>query len=59
MIHLHIVQQFHFLIFLLSEFALSPNNNEVHIYAKKGGKWEVEHVLKNVRWRVVRFSLYH
>ena len=32
----------------LSEFAISPNNNDVHIYAKKGGKWEVEHVLKEV-----------
>ena len=27
---------------------MSPNNNEVRIYAKKGGKWEVEHVLKEV-----------
>ena len=30
------------------EFAMSPNNSEVHIYAKKGSKWEVEHVLKEV-----------
>ena len=30
------------------EFAMSPNNNEVQIYAKKGTKWEVEHVLKGV-----------
>lgn len=27
---------------------MSPNNNEVHIYAKKAGKWEREHVLKEV-----------
>lgn len=27
---------------------MSPNNNEVHIYAKKGPKWEVEHILKEV-----------
>lgn len=27
---------------------MSPNNNEVHIYSKKNGKWEVEHVLKEV-----------
>ena len=32
----------------ISEFAMSPNNNEVHIYAKKGTKWEVETVLKEV-----------
>ena len=32
----------------ISEFAMSPNNNEVHIYAKKGTKWEVEHRLKEV-----------
>ena len=37
------------LFLLLSpEFAMSPNNNEVHIYSKKGTKWEVEHVLKEV-----------
>ena len=29
-------------------FAMSPNNNEVHIYTKKGSKWEVEHILKEV-----------
>jgi hypothetical protein len=34
--------------FEISEFAMSPNNNEVHIYAKKGTKWEVEHILKEV-----------
>lgn len=44
---------FHFLSLsppspLSVEFAMSPNNNEVHIYAKKSGKWEVEHVLKEV-----------
>ena len=27
---------------------MSPNNNEVHIYAKKGSKWEREHVLTEV-----------
>jgi len=27
---------------------MSPNNNEVHIYSKKGGKWEVETILKDV-----------
>ena len=27
---------------------MSPNNNEVHIYAKKGTKWEVENILKEV-----------
>ncbi len=27
---------------------MSPNNHEVHIYAKKGTKWEVEHVLTEV-----------
>ena len=27
---------------------MSPNNNEVHIYCKKAGKWEVETVLKDV-----------
>ena len=27
---------------------MSPNNNEVHIYSKKGAKWAVEHVLKEV-----------
>ena len=32
----------------ISEFAMSPNNNEVHIYAKKGPKWEIETVLSNV-----------
>ena len=37
-----------FLAFLSAEFAMSPNNNEVHIYSKKGTKWEVEHVLKEV-----------
>ena len=35
--------------FEISEFAMSPNNNEVHIYAKKGTKWEVENILKEVR----------
>lgn len=33
---------------LFPEFAMSPNNNEVHIYSKKGGKWEVESVLTEV-----------
>lgn len=28
---------------------MSPNNHEVRIYAKKSGKWEVEHVLTEVR----------
>ena len=31
-----------------SKLALCPNNNEVHIYAKKGAKWELEDVLKEV-----------
>ncbi len=30
------------------EFAMSPNNHEVHIYSKKGPKWEVESVLTEV-----------
>ena len=30
---------------------MSPNNNEVHIYAKKAGKWEVENILKNVSYQ--------
>lgn len=34
---------------LVVEVALCPNNNEVHIYAKKGAKWELEDVLKEVR----------
>lgn len=29
---------------------MSPNNSEVHVYAKKGNKWEVEHVLKEVSY---------
>lgn len=33
---------------LVVEVALCPNNNEVHIYAKKGAKWELEDVLKEV-----------
>ena len=36
------------IFFPLTEFAMSPNSNEVHIYSKKGPKWEVETVLKNV-----------
>ena len=39
---------FHLSLVLHPEFAMSPNNNEVHIYFKKGAKWEVEHVLKEV-----------
>lgn len=35
-----------------TKFAISPNNNEVHIYAKKAGKWEVECVLKEHGQRV-------
>jgi len=35
-----------------TKFAMSPNNNEVHIYAKKGTKWEVEHILKEHGQRV-------
>ena len=31
---------------------MSPNNSEVHVYAKKGNKWEVEHVLKEVSYPV-------
>lgn len=30
------------------EFAMSPNNNEVHVYAKNGSKWEVQTVLSDV-----------
>jgi len=29
---------------------MSPNNSEVHVYAKKGNKWEVEHILKEVSY---------
>lgn len=32
----------------ITELAICPNNNEVHIYAKKSGKWEVEHILTEV-----------
>lgn len=35
-----------------TKFAMSPNNSEVRIYAKKGSKWEVEHVLKEHGQRV-------
>lgn len=35
-----------------TKFALSPNNNEVQIYSKKAGKWEVETVLRNHTQRV-------
>lgn len=35
-----------------SKFAMSPNNNEVHIYSKKGSKWEVECVLTEHGQRV-------
>ena len=31
---------------------MSPNNTEVHIYAKKGAKWEVENVLSEHGSRV-------
>ena len=31
---------------------MSPNNNEVHIYSKKGGKWECEHKLTEHTSRV-------
>lgn len=47
--HTVILQHDHFaIVFFLPEFAMSPNSNEVHIYSKKGPKWEVETVLKNV-----------
>ena len=36
----------------VTEVAISPSNNEVHIYAKKGSKWEVEHVLSEHGQRV-------
>lgn len=36
-----------------SKLALCPNNNEVHIYAKKGAKWELEDVLKEHSQRVL------
>ena len=36
----------------LVEFAMSPNNTEVHVYAKKAGKWEVENVLREHGSRV-------
>ena len=36
------------LVSLATGFAISPNNNDVHIYTKKGGKWEVQHVLSEV-----------
>jgi hypothetical protein len=29
--------------------AISPNNNDVHIYKKTGATWEVIHELKEVR----------
>lgn len=35
-----------------TKFAMSPSNTEVHIYAKKGSKWEVEHVLREHGSRV-------
>ena len=38
--------------FLPLEFAISPNNTEVHIYTKKAGKWEVEHRLQEHGSRV-------
>ena len=41
--------------FEISEFAMSPNNNEVHIYAKKGTKWEVENILKEVGTLILSF----
>ena len=31
---------------------MSPSNTEVHIYTKKGSKWEVEHVLREHGSRV-------
>lgn len=42
------------LVFL--EFAMSPNNDEVHIYAKKGNKWEIEHILAEVRNALIQFQ---
>lgn len=35
-------------IFCFLEFAMSPNNHEVHIYSKKAGKWEREKILSDV-----------
>jgi actin related protein 2/3 complex subunit 1A/1B len=35
-----------------SKLAISPNNNEVHIYAKKAGKWEIENRLTEHTSRV-------
>ena len=35
-----------------TKFAMSPNNTEVHIYARKEGKWEVESVLSEHGSRV-------
>lgn len=35
-----------------SKLAICPNNNEVHIYSKKSGKWEVEHILTEHGQRV-------
>ena len=35
-----------------TKFAMSPNNTEVHIYARKGHKWEVESVLSEHGSRV-------
>lgn len=29
-----------------TKLALSPNNNEIHVYEKKGSEWAVAHVLK-------------
>ena len=39
---------FNFSLSLATGFAISPNNTEVHIYTKKGSKWEVQHVLSEV-----------
>ncbi|XP_041378819.1 actin-related protein 2/3 complex subunit 1A-like [Gigantopelta aegis] len=35
-----------------TKLAISPNNNEIHIYTKKAGKWEVEHKLTEHTSRV-------
>lgn len=38
---------------------MSPSNTEVHIYAKKGTKWEVEHVLREHGSRVTGMDWAH
>lgn len=47
------INHLYFLTFLFTEIAISPNNNEVHIYKRAGNDWQLLDVFKKHDLRVM------